>query len=80
MHSENHQLLTEEEKLKVEADDIRRRLLEYREMTKKEVEDTQNMKREQQRHKMKINKLKKFIADTVLNKTKEIIKKKKEDE
>ena len=63
--------------MKSELEHLREQLRVFREVTQRELEETQNMKREQQKHKVKIGKLKQFIADTVLTKSKQMLKEKK---
>eukprot|EP00347_Sterkiella_histriomuscorum_P020194 403338738 len=77
---ENQKLLSEEEMLKNQYEEMKEQLRVFREITQKELEESQNMRRDQIKHKVKINKLKQFIADTVLQKGKEILQERKDKE
>ena len=76
VREENEELLREEERLKGDIEEMRGNLEEYKRITRREIEESEAMKREQKKHKGKIDALKKMVTDTVLNQGRKKNKKK----
>ena len=52
----------------------------FKQVTEKELSDSQSLRREQLKHRMTMHKLKQFITNTVVAKGKSILQQKKEEE